>query len=227
MTTDKPLRADAERNRKRVLDAAAELFAAKGLSVGLDEIAHHAGVGVGTAYRRFPDKRKLIEELFEDRLDRVVELAERGLAAEDAWEGLTGFLEQATELQIQNRGLREIIIGSDHGTALAAGARARLAPLTEQLVRRAQASGALRDDVVATDLPLLQFMVSSAAELATPHAPELWRRYLALAIDGLRTPEPHPLPQPGPSFDELDVVVRKARAPVPLDAPAMTPRGSG
>ena len=211
MTSEKPLRADAERNRKRILDAAAELFAAKGLSVGLDEIAHHAGVGVGTAYRRFPDRRQLIEALFGERLDRVVELAERGLASGDAWEGLTGFLEQATELQIENRGLREIIIGSDHGTTLAARARVRLAPLTEQLVRRAQASGALRDDVVATDLPLLQFMVSSAAELTPPHAPELWRRYLALAIDGLRTPDPRPLPQPGLSLDELDVVVRKAR----------------
>src|SRR5215216_4777906 len=104
-TTEKPLRADAERNRRRILDAAADLFADKGLSVGLDEIAHHAGVGVGTAYRRFPDKRQLIEALFDERLDRLVELAERGLAADDAWEGLTGFLEQATELQIANRGL--------------------------------------------------------------------------------------------------------------------------
>jgi AcrR family transcriptional regulator len=210
MTTDKPLRADAERNRRRILEAAGELFAAKGLSVGLDEIAHHAGVGVGTAYRRFPDKRRLIEALFEERLDRLVELAERALDADDTWEGLTGFLEQATELQIQNRGLRDIIIGSDYGTALAARARDRLAPLTEQLVRRAQASGALRADVVATDMPLLQFMVSSAAELTPPHAPELWRRYLALAIDGLRTPDPHPLPQPGLSPDELDVALRKA-----------------
>ena len=210
MTTEKPLRADAERNRRRIIEAAAELFAAKGLSVGLDEIAHHAGVGVGTAYRRFPDKRRLIEALFEERLDRLVELAERALDADDTWEGLTGFLEQATELQIHNRGLRDIIIGSDHGTALAARARDRLAPLTEQLVRRAQASGALRADVVATDMPLLQFMVSSAAELTPPHAPELWRRYLALAIDGLRTPDPHPLPQPGLSPDELDVAVRKA-----------------
>jgi AcrR family transcriptional regulator len=214
MTTEKPLRADAERNRRRILDAAAELFAAKGLSVGLDEIARHAGVGVATAYRRFPDKRQLIEALFEERLDRLVELAERGLAADDAWEGLTGLLEQATELQIRNRGLRGTIAGSDHGTALTARVRARLGPLIEQLVRRAQASGALRDDIVATDLPLLQFMVSSAAELTPPNAPELWRRYLALAIDGLRTPDPHPLPHPGLSPDELDVAVRKARARV-------------
>jgi AcrR family transcriptional regulator len=211
MTTERPLRADAERNRRRILDAAAELFADKGLSVGLDEIAHHAGVGVGTAYRRFPDKRQLIEALFDERLDRLVELAERGLAADDAWAGLTGFLEQATELQIANRGLKELIFGSDHGTALAARAHIRVGPLAERLVRRAQASGALRADVVATDLPLLQFIVSAAAELTAPYAPELWRRYLALMIDGLRTPDPHPLPQPGLSSEELPGAVRMAR----------------
>jgi len=211
-TTQKPLRADAERNRRRILDAAADLFAAKGLSVGLDEIAHHAGVGVGTAYRRFPDKRQLIEALFEERVGRIVELAERGLAADDAWEGLTGFIEQAADLQIVNRGLKELIFGSDQGTELAERAHARIAPLTEQLLRRAQASGALRADVVASDLPLLQYMVSSAAELTAPHAPELWRRYLALVMDGLRTPDPHPLPQPGLRSDELPAAVRKARA---------------
>src|SRR5438309_11180038 len=113
MTTEKPLRADAERNRGRILDAAAELFAAKGLSVGLDEIAQHAGVGVGTAYRRFPDKRQLIEELFEDRVDSMAQLGEDALAADDPWEGLVGFLEQATELQIANRGLKELAFGSD------------------------------------------------------------------------------------------------------------------
>jgi AcrR family transcriptional regulator len=215
MTTEKPLRADAERNRRRILDAAEELFSAKGLSVGLDEIARHAGVGVATAYRRFPDKRKLIEELFEDRVARMAELAEDALAADDPWEGLAGFFEAATELQIASRGLKELVFGSDPGTAFAARARARVAPLTEQLVRCAQASGALRDDVVAADLLLLQFIVSSAAELTAPHAPELWRRYLALVLDGLRTPDPHPLPQPGLSLDELDGLVRKARGRAP------------
>ena len=211
MTTEKPLRADAERNRRRILEAAAELFATKGLSVGLDEIAHHAGVGVGTAYRRFPDKRRLIEELFEDRVARLVELAEEALAADDAWEGLAGFLERATEDQIANRGLKEIVFGGDQGTELAKDARARVAPLIDRLVRRAQASGSLRSDVVASDVPLLQFIVSSVAELTGPNAPELWRRYLALVLDGLRTPDPHPLPQLGLSLDELDAAGRKAR----------------
>ena len=220
--TERPLRADAERNRRRILDAAAELFADKGLSVGLDEIAHHAGVGVGTAYRRFPDKRQLIEALFDERLDRLVELAERGLAADDDWQGLTGFIEQATELQIANRGLKELVFGSDHGTELAPRAHARIGPLAEQLVRRAQATGVLRADVVATDLPLMQFIVSSTAEL-TPHAPELWRRYLALMLDGLRTRDPNPLPQPGLHPDELPGAVRHASA---LGLPARSPRQS-
>jgi AcrR family transcriptional regulator len=215
MSIAKPLRADAERNRRRVLDAALELFAAKGLSVGLDEIARHAGVGVATAYRRFPDKRKLIEELFEDRIERLVDLAEDALAAEDAWEGLAGFLEQATEHQIENRGLKELVFGSDQGTAISERSRARIVPLTEQLVRRAQASGALRADIMAADLLLLQFIVSSAAELSTPRAPELWRRYLALVLDGLRTPDPHPLPQPGVDIGESDSALRQARLRAP------------
>jgi AcrR family transcriptional regulator len=209
-TKNKTLRADAERNRQRIIDAAGELFAAKGLSVGLDEIAHHAGVGVGTAYRRFPDKQKLIEALFEERVDRLVELAEAGLAADDPWEGLAGYLEGATELQIANRGLREWFFGSEHGAALAPRARARIAPLAEQLVRRAQENGGLRDDVVTEDLPLLQFIISSASELTTRTAPDLWRRYLALVLDGLRTPDPHPLPEPGLSPDELDAVIGEA-----------------
>jgi AcrR family transcriptional regulator len=212
MATQKTLRADAERNRQRVLDAAADLFAAKGLAVGLDEIARHAGVGVGTAYRRFPDKRKLIEELYEDRVARMVALAERALAADDAWEGLVGFIEQATEHQIANRGLREFVFGSDEGTARAARTRARVAPLTERLVRRAQESGDLRGDVVASDVLLFQFMIGSAAELATTRAPELWRRYLAMVLDGLRTPDPHPLPQPGLSIDEAGAALHEAHA---------------
>src|SRR3954454_1157098 len=93
------LRADAERNRQRILDAAGELFARKGLSVGLDEIARHAGLGVGTAYRRFADKDELIEALFEDRLEQIPALAERSARQEDAWAALAAFIEGTVELQ--------------------------------------------------------------------------------------------------------------------------------
>src|SRR6266513_6332181 len=150
-TAKKALRADAERNRRRILGAADELFATKGLAVGLDEIARQAGVGVGTAYRRFRDKREVIEALFEERLGDMVKLAERAIANEDPWAGLTAFMEQAVELQIANRGLKEITFGSEYGSALVKRANARLAPLTDELVRRAQKSGVLRADVVESD----------------------------------------------------------------------------
>ena len=70
-----PLRADAERNRRRLLDAASELFSRRGLEVTLDDIARHAGVGVGTAYRRFPNKDALIEELMTERIDTLRAIA--------------------------------------------------------------------------------------------------------------------------------------------------------
>ena len=190
------MRADAERNRQRLLDAGAELFATKGLAVGLDEIARHAGVGVGTAYRRFEGKEQLIEALFEDRLERLVTLAQEGLATEDAWDGLAGFMQGAVELHANNRGVKELLFTQGYAAEFVRRARARLSPLVSELVRRAQASGDLRADVEFTDMPLIQFLVSSVADFGGPHTPELWRRFLAIVLDGLRTPDPRPLPVP-------------------------------
>jgi AcrR family transcriptional regulator len=104
-TTERPLRRDAERNRERILQAAAELFTERGLDVTLNDIAHHAGVGVGTVYRRFPDKETLIDALFEVRLAQIVALAEAQSRVEDPWEALSGFLERALEMQSADRAL--------------------------------------------------------------------------------------------------------------------------
>src|SRR3954466_3762551 len=109
------LRADAERNRRRILDAAAELFAEKGLAVGLDEIARRAGVGVGTAYRRFASKDELVEALFEERIAQVAQLAEDALEADDPWEGFAGFFEGAVGLHVANRAVKELMF--THGDA--------------------------------------------------------------------------------------------------------------
>jgi AcrR family transcriptional regulator len=193
---DRPLRADAERNRRRLLVAAGELFAARGLSVGLDEIARHAGVGVGTAYRRFPDKAHLIDSLLEERVAGITALAEEALQVEDPWAGFAGFLEAAVELNATNRGVRELMFGEGHGIERANRVRMRMAPLLGQLVRRAQATGQLRADVELSDIALIQFMVSGLGQLGGPHAPGLWRRYLRIVLDGLRTPEPGPLTPP-------------------------------
>src|SRR5215468_12232436 len=91
----RPLRRDAERNRQLILRAASEVFTSRGLQASLDDVAQHAGVGVGTVYRRFPDKEALVEALFEERLDTMAGLAEQGLADPDPWAGLVFFLEEA------------------------------------------------------------------------------------------------------------------------------------
>jgi AcrR family transcriptional regulator len=107
--TERPLRKDAERNRLRILEAAGELFAERGLGVTLDDIARHAGVGVGTVYRRFADKELLIDALFEQRMELMCSIAAEALELQDPWDGFVYFFEQGSELQARDRGLKELL----------------------------------------------------------------------------------------------------------------------
>ena len=213
---DRPLRADAERNRQRILDAARELFAQRGLSVTLNEIARHAGVGVGTVYRRFPDKTELIEGLFEQRLHELVTLMERAADDPDAWHGLTMFLRQALELQAADRGLRDLIAGPLDGLERVPRIRERLFPLGAELVRRAHEQGHLRGDITPQDLPMLQLMLTTLIDAARDVEPKLWQRYLALMLRGCSAhPESMPALEPGPlapaDVEKVMSAIRPAR----------------
>jgi AcrR family transcriptional regulator len=191
-TPERPLRRDAERNRQRILDAAREAFAEEGLAVTLDEIAHRAGVGVGTVYRRFPDKEQLIDALFEHQMQEFGVLAEECLHAEDSWDGFVRFMELATQLHACDRGLKEVALSGVHGLDRIARARRLMFPLVSRLVARAQADGSLRPDVDPTDMPLLQLMLGSLSECTRKSDPEVWRRFLVILIDGLRTRRDEP-----------------------------------
>jgi len=182
----RPLRRDAARNRERILAAAAELFTERGLQVTLDEVARRAGVGVGTVYRRFPDKEALTDALFEERITALVDLAQQALADPDEWAGLVSFLEQAGALLSADLGLRQILMFATYGQDRVGEARSRLLPVVTQLVTRAQAAGVLRADLRPTDVPLIEMMLAAVADYARPARPEIWRRYLALIVDGLR-----------------------------------------
>ena len=193
-TSDRPLRRDAERNRQLILAAARDAFAEDGLAVTLDEIARRAGVGVGTVYRRFADKEQLIDALFVDQMSAFAALAQDCLRAEDPWEGLVSFMQQATRQHARDRGLKEIALSGSHGCERIARARALMFPLVTQLVERAQADGSLRPDVAATDMPLLQLMLGSLTECTRGVDPEIWERYLGIVVDGLRTRRDGPSP---------------------------------
>ena len=137
-TTDRPLRKDAERNRKRILEAARDLFAGKGLEPNLNDVAHHAGVGVGTVYRRFASKEELLEAIFEDGLNQLADLAESALQQPDPWQGFVWYVEQMCEITATDRGLREIAFSKSYGGDRVTAAQERLIPVQKRLVERAR-----------------------------------------------------------------------------------------
>jgi AcrR family transcriptional regulator len=195
-TQQRPLRRDAERNRDRIVEAARAAFAADGVDVSVEEIARRAGVGMGTLYRRFPTKDELIDAILEDAVAEVCRTAESALEDEDAWAGFTAFLERVFELHVRNRGLKDVIASGQHDRRRLESARARMRPLYTELIARAQAQGSLRPDFTPEDIPMLFWTGGRVAELTATVAPELWRRYLGLVLDGLRAEAATPLARP-------------------------------
>ena len=192
----KPLRQDAERNRRRIVSAARDAFADEGLDASMEEVARRAGVGIGTVYRRFPDKEALIDAVFDEALRDVVAIAREALGDPDAWRGLCTYLERAMELNAKNYGLHAVLGSREHGRERLDAARARMRPLVGKLVERAQEQGTLRPDFSPRDLPLLFAATGRVVELTREADAELWRRFLALLLDGLRTEGATPLPHP-------------------------------
>jgi AcrR family transcriptional regulator len=199
------LRRDAERNRRRILAAAADAFAEGGLGVTMDEIARCAGVGVGTVYRRFPDKELLIEALFEQRIDELVALAEAARDEPEPFAGIERFFETFLAVQAADRGLKEVVMGTPRGRSRVARARSRIAPVVEELVARARASGELRPDVAASDFALVQFMLAALIDYTGDVDADAWRRMLAIVLDGLRARRDGPSPLPRAPLDEAQL----------------------
>jgi hypothetical protein len=119
-------------------------------------------------------------------------LAEEALADPDPWCGLVVFLERGLAMQAADRGLKELLVGH-HASESAARVRERVLPVVDQLVRRAQEAGALRPGIGALDVPMLSLMLGQVIDFSEDTAPQLWRRYLALLLDGMRS-EGGPLP---------------------------------
>jgi len=214
-TAGRALRKDAERNRRRILDAARELFAEQGLGVTLNDVAHHARVGVGTVYRRFPDKAHLLDELFEEQVGELVMLMEDGLADPDPWRGLTGYLTRNLELQARDRAFREIVLGTPEGAERIGHVRERMFPLGSRLVQRAKDAGALRADFEAQDLAILVMMLTAVVDASSDVAPELWRRYLEVVIQGMRA-KPRPpddIPTPPVTPEQVPQVLAALKLP--------------
>jgi len=191
-TEARPQRADARRNRERVIGAARRCMARQGLDAGMEEIARRAGVGVGTVYRHFTTKEALIEGLAQARFERLAELAREALEVEDPWDAFAGFMRAAALIQTEDRALSEILV-SRQETMRAAAEGVGILGLVAELMERAQASGELRPDAAPEDVPMMMCALAGASENPMTD-PE---RYIAIVLDGLRAPGATPLtPRP-------------------------------
>jgi AcrR family transcriptional regulator len=191
---DRALRADARRNRDAVLSAAKQLFADQGLDAQMPEVAKAAGVGVGTVYRHFPTKDDLIAALVAERFERLAEKACDGLETEDAWDGISGFIRFAAQIQADDRGLCEVM-GSRPEVMDVAAREAGLPELCDRLVERAQRSGQLRPDLVWEDIPMIACGLGGIAQTAVGPGAGRWPRLVEIILDGLRAPASGKLPR--------------------------------
>jgi AcrR family transcriptional regulator len=206
------LRRDAEENRRRLLQAAREVFAKDGFEATMDQIAARAGVGVGTAYRRFANKDELIAALFQERIDELTALVERARAEDDPWQGIVVYLEGSIELHSHDRSLKQLVFSSRRHRELVEKARAQLKPKVDELVERARAAGAFRPGIETTDLAMVQLILGTVAEPAAGDAAEAWRRFLPILLDGIGDSNAEPLPGAALSLPQLDALMEATAA---------------
>ena len=191
------LRADARRNRERVLVAARKLFAQHGQDAQMEDIARAAKVGVGTVYRHFPTKDDLVEALADERFHRLEEKARECLEGDDPWGAFTEFMTYSAEVQAADRALSEVMADRPEMMRGVAAESGLWEPMSE-LVARAQKAGAMRPDVSAEDVPTLICGIGRATQPAGVPSAINWERLLAILLDGLRAPAQSKLPPLAP-----------------------------
>ncbi|WP_431815775.1 TetR/AcrR family transcriptional regulator [Gordonia jacobaea] len=206
--TGRPLRADAERNRRRIIAAAHKLFAERGLDVSLDDVAAAAGVGVGTVYRRFANRDELIVGVFAAHLEEVAEQTEGVLAADsDPWASVVTMVSTVCTAMAEDRGLAAIIMQIDHTDPTIATVKARMTKRMGEVFDRAHAAGVLREDIVETDIFSIFSMVSSYADITEATVPGAWKRYLQLLLDAIHAAPPsEPLRTPALTEEQIHEV---------------------
>lgn len=183
-TPQRPLRADAERNRRLILDTADRMFAERGLGVTLHEIAREAGVGVATVYRRFPDVQALIDALFTERFTAFQRLAATAAQEPDAGRALRRYLLDAAEWRARDRALEDILANASIDAGPIARMRDELGRAVDGLVERAAAAGAVLGDFASADVYNFLFIAGAVADRTRHVAPEAWRRYADVLLDG-------------------------------------------
>lgn len=182
----RPLRADARRNREKVLAAAAAAFAEAGLDAQVEDIARRASVGVGTVYRHFPTKEALVDALAMAHFEQLADIVEASDRAGDPWDAFADAIWRCAESTAGNVALCEIIGGRPSAVQAAVAGQRRLEAGSARLIAVARARGAIREDATVGDVRTIMCGFGHVAAAQRAGAPLDWRRYLTIALDGLR-----------------------------------------
>ena len=196
LSETRPMRADARRNRERVLAAARRSFAEYGHAGSMEDVARRAGVGVGTVYRHFPDKSALLDALLAERFAEFAELGRAALELADPWTSFSDWLIACGASQASDMGFCDAL-----GDGISDARRAELAESTglsevnARILKRGQQAGVIRPDAEASDIPMLMAGVAATARRGPTAIGGSWRRHLAIAVDGMRAPGTGALPR--------------------------------
>jgi AcrR family transcriptional regulator len=200
---EQPRRSDARRNRQAVLAAAEAELAANGLKTTIEAIAKRAGVGVGTVCRHFPTKQALIEAVLVSMYAELLADAEAALEHADAGAAFLQFFDSVSAFQGRHRALAEQMATDLALPASEEPLKLALHAAISEIVTRAQAAGAVRDDIGPADVAMLFSGVAHATATVDSLAPTLRERYLHIILDGLRPAAAAPLPGRPLEFAEL------------------------
>jgi AcrR family transcriptional regulator len=180
-----PLRADARRNRARILEVAREVFASEGLSVPIDTVAERAGIGVGTVYRHFPTKEALFAAIVTDRVQALAQDARDALTEDDPGVALFGFLRTMAERSAADMALADAFAAAGVDIKSSLGVcKQDLVTAVGDLLERAQAAGAVRHDVSASDV--LALLSSANIACGRQGREDASERLVGVVLDGLR-----------------------------------------
>ncbi|MFI1016071.1 TetR/AcrR family transcriptional regulator [Streptomyces sp. NPDC020965] len=192
--TGRPLRADAERNRRLIMETAGRLFAERGASVPLNEIARAAGIGVGTVYRRFPDLQALIDALFTERFTAFLRIAAEAALQPEPGQALRHYVLEAAQWRARDQALDIIFANASVDTEPIDRLRDDLRVRVDRLTERAVAAGTVRADFASADVYAILYMVGAIADRTHDIAPAAWRRYaeaLLMGFDLVQGPAMH------------------------------------
>ncbi|NLE79605.1 MAG: TetR/AcrR family transcriptional regulator [Rhodococcus sp.] len=215
MPISPPTRRDARVNLERILTSARVVFAEHGFEAKLADVAKHAGVGVGTVYRRFGSKEELVHALFQSRVDEVSTVAAQAEQVPDPWDGLVYFLEHTCRMMSSDQGLRDLMMNGRVPRTDLAAPRENFSRSLAALIERARRNGSLRDDIEPTDIPAIMFMLQATNDFAAAQSPDLWHRMLTIVLDGLRADgtQRSTLPVAAMSQAQLDAALQARRCP--------------